>query len=91
LKYLLLQMGIDALSGGAFMTDGAAHAWALVKIDGTWFHLDATFESTATGGAGLSFFGMDDNRRIGTGVTLPISTDGTEPVLFDTAKLTVCR
>ena len=73
-RYLLLQVGIDALSGGAFMTDEAAHAWTLVSLNGVWYHMDPTFESAQTLGAGLWYFGMDDTRRLQSGVVQPITT-----------------
>ena len=73
-QYLLLQVGIDALSGGAFMTDEAAHAWTLVSLNGVWYHMDPTFESAQTMGAGLWYFGMDDARRLESGVVQPITT-----------------
>lgn len=73
-RFLLLQAGVDALSGGSFMTDGAAHAWNLVKLDGSWFHMDATFESSDNGGEGLRYFGMADAHRLQTGTISPFGT-----------------
>jgi hypothetical protein len=74
LRFLLLQVGIDGISGDAFVTDGAAHVWSMVKVNGAWFHLDPTFENSTTGGAGLVYFGMNDSRRVDSGVKMPIST-----------------
>lgn len=71
-QFLLLQVGIDCLSGGAFMTDDAAHAWSLVPINDHWFHMDPTFENSDNGGDGLRYFGMDEARRLDSGVLLPI-------------------
>lgn len=73
-RYLLLQVGIDARSGGAFTTDKAAHGWTLVHLNGAWYHMDPTFESGETLGAGLWYFGMDDVRREQSGVVQPINT-----------------
>lgn len=73
-RYLLLQTGIDALSGGAFMTDEGSHAWTLVSLNGVWYHMDPTFESAQTMGAGLLCFGMDDARRLQSGAVKPITT-----------------
>lgn len=73
-RFLLLQVGVDALSGSAFLPDNAVHAWSMVSLNGAWYHMDPTFESTETQGAGLWYFGMDDARRLQSGVVQPINT-----------------
>lgn len=74
LRFLLLQLGIDGVDANAFMTNGDAHVWTMVQLDGAWFHLDPTFESTANGGTSLQYFGMTDARRVDTGIVMPIGT-----------------
>jgi hypothetical protein len=56
------------------MTNDEAHVWTMVQVDGAWFHFDPTFEQSENEGAGLLYFGMDDSRRIDTGVLLPIGS-----------------
>ncbi|MEA4894193.1 MAG: transglutaminase-like domain-containing protein [Oscillospiraceae bacterium] len=73
-RFLLLQIGIDALNAGSFMDDGCAHQWTVVKIDDRWFHMDPTFEDSFDGGDGLTFFGMDDAAREQTGTVAPFTT-----------------
>lgn len=73
-RFLLLQVGMDALGAGSFMTDDAAHAWTMVPLDGYWFHMDPTFEDSANNGNGLQFFGMNDARREQSGALAPFNT-----------------
>lgn len=63
-NYLLRQVGIEAyLVKGYRSADKAAHGWSLVKIDGDWYHCDATWESSAYDGAGFMYFGLTDAER----------------------------
>ena len=49
-----------------------AHAWVIANIDGEYYHIDPTFESTGPGAwmgeLGYSYFGMTDERRRETGI-----------------------
>ena len=60
--YYLLQVGINAIPCSSLNADHSeAHEWALVKLDGQYFHMDPTY---ATGHPdSLHFFGMDDVQR----------------------------
>ncbi len=73
-SFLLLQLGLDPLECGSFMSNGDAHVWVLLTFGDTQFHLDPTFESNETKGEGLRYFGMDDTRRLDSGAVLPFST-----------------
>ena len=73
-RYLLLQLGIDVLSGSAMTTENAAHAWSIVKLGGGWYHMDPTFECSVTQGAGLRYFGMADYDRLVSGMMVPFKT-----------------
>lgn len=66
-NYLLRQAGIEAeLLRGYRAGDFADHGWSLVKLDGVWYHCDATWECSGTGGEGLTYFGMSDRTRFST-------------------------
>jgi len=63
-NYLLRQVGMEAiLVKGYRSTDRADHGWSLVKIDGAYYHCDATWESSMCSGAGLYYFGLSDEKR----------------------------
>ena len=64
--YLCLQMGIDAVTAGGLSTDDTAHEWTLVKLDGSYFYMDTTFEN-GDGGYGLKYFGMTTADRVNAG------------------------
>jgi len=64
--YLCLQMGIDAVTAGGLSTDDTAHEWTLVKLDGSYFYMDTTFEN-GEGGYGLKYFGMTTSDRANAG------------------------
>ena len=64
--YLCLQMGIDAVSAGGLSTDDTAHDWTLVKLDGSYYYMDTTFEN-GDGGTGLKYFGMTTSDRVNAG------------------------
>ena len=42
------------------ISNNLAHQWNIVNIDGSYYHLDATFENNY----GLEYFGMTDERRL---------------------------
>ena len=64
--YLCLQMGIDAVPVGGLSIDNTAHEWTLVKLDGSYFYMDTTFEN-GEGGNGLKYFGMTTADRVNAG------------------------
>ena len=64
--YLCLQMGIEAVTAGGLSTDDTAHEWTLVKLDGSYFYMDTTFEN-GDGGYGLKYFGMTTDDRVNAG------------------------
>ena len=60
--YYLLQAGIDATTCSALSRDQEyAHMWALVELDGAYYHVDPTF--TLEHPDSLAFFGLDDDMR----------------------------
>ena len=62
--YLLRQAGIEANTCGGLSADGsAAHEWVVMKLGGTWFYADPTYENGETGGLGLSYFGTNNAER----------------------------
>lgn len=58
-ELLLNQLGILC-----YPAVSASHAWLMVQLDGEWYHMDPTFENSATGGKGLRYFGMTDAERL---------------------------
>ena len=60
--YYLLQAGIDAIPCSSLNRDQSeAHEWALVKLDGKYYHMDPTYATQYPDS--LFFFGMDDIQR----------------------------
>ncbi len=60
--YLLMQVGVDAITCGGLTKDStASHEWTVVKIDGKYYHCDLTFQLNER--ATLRYFGMDDAQR----------------------------
>lgn len=60
--YYLLQTGIDAIICSSLNSDKSeAHEWALVKLDGRYYHCDPTY--TIEYPDSLYFFGMNDIQR----------------------------
>ena len=60
--YLLMQVGVDAITCGGLTKDvSASHEWTVVKIDGKYYHCDLTFQLNER--ATLRYFGMDDKQR----------------------------
>ena len=64
--YLCLQTGIDAVAAGGLSVENTAHEWTLVKLDGSYFYMDTTFEN-GEGGYGLKYFGMTTADRVSAG------------------------
>ncbi len=59
---LLHEIGIECvfISGTA---DGVSHAWNLVKLDGSWYHVDCTWDDPTGGGSERhSYFGLSDEQ-----------------------------
>jgi hypothetical protein len=66
-NYLLRQVGISAeLLRGCRAGDRAAHGWSLIQLNGNWYHCDPTWEHSGSGGKGLLYFGMTDQKRYET-------------------------
>ena len=42
-QYLLQRLGIDSFLVTGSVKNGESHAWNLVKVDGDWYYLDATW------------------------------------------------
>ena len=60
--YLLMQVGIDAVTCGALSKDcSSAHEWTIVNIDGNYYHCDVTFQCSDK--YNLRYFGMNDEQR----------------------------
>lgn len=60
--YLLMQVGIDAITCGALNKECTlAHEWTIVSLGGTYYHCDVTFqlENPNT----LQYFGLNDAER----------------------------
>ena len=72
LNYLFNQNGIESRLASGTADD--THFWVVAELDGQLYHFDPTFENGATGGAGLSYFGMSDDTRVYTGCALPFTT-----------------
>ncbi|MBQ1467661.1 MAG: transglutaminase domain-containing protein [Solobacterium sp.] len=60
--YYLLQAGINAIPCSSLNADQSeAHVWALVYLDGKYYHVDPTYATQYPDS--LYFFGMDDKQR----------------------------
>ena len=60
--YLLLQVGIDAITCGALTKDSSeAHEWTIVKLDGKYYHCDPTYQCSEK--FSVNYFGMNDTER----------------------------
>ena len=70
LSYLFNQNGIPAQVASGTAGD-SEHFWVIAELGGKAYHFDPTFENSATGGLGLSYFGMSDAARTYTGCALP--------------------
>ena len=70
LSYLFNQNGIPAQVASGTAGD-SEHFWVIAELGGKSYHFDPTFENSATGGLGLSYFGMSDAARTYTGCALP--------------------
>lgn len=56
IQYLLYMAGIESTT---VVSEIPFHIWNIVKLDGEYYHLDATYEE----GTGLKFFAMSDEQR----------------------------
>lgn len=61
-SYLAMVCGLPATCCSGITDNGAGHEWSYVKIDGSYYHVDPTFEN-GYGGCGLVFFGMTNEYR----------------------------
>ena len=60
--YYLLQIGINAIPCSSLNADQSeAHVWALVSLDGNYYHVDPTYATQYPDS--LFFFGLDDIQR----------------------------
>ncbi|MEF9894415.1 MAG: hypothetical protein RR843_01405 [Clostridia bacterium] len=59
MAYVLDQLGIE---NHLTHTDDGVHIFNTARLDGQYYHLDATYESTADAGGALVHFGMTDAR-----------------------------
>ena len=59
LQYMLTQAGFTSYIA-SYTSTTISHAWVIAEISGNLYHFDPVFESTATNGHGLSYFGMSD-------------------------------
>ncbi|MBQ1376197.1 MAG: transglutaminase domain-containing protein [Clostridia bacterium] len=83
--YYLLQAGVDAMPCSALSRDKSeAHEWALVRIDGKYYHVDPTF--TLSYPDSLYFFGMTDRQREYYGDFPPESFTYADADIKDTAR-----
>lgn len=76
MSWLLAQAGFDIAYPVEWTPDDPeveGHAWALVELDGHFYHFDPTWENDETGGLGLRFFGMTDAERISPGTPGPFA------------------
>lgn len=46
-QYLLQKLGIETIFVAGTITDRGSHAWNMVKVNGSWYQLDATFGDRA--------------------------------------------
>lgn len=60
LKYLFDRVGIE---NRLVLDENPFHIWNIVKIDGEYYHLDATFEDGEGSGDGLVYFNISDEDR----------------------------
>lgn len=59
---LLHEIGIESLYITG-TTSGDDHAWNLVKLDGSWYHVDCTWDDPVGGGCeGHAYFGLSDEQ-----------------------------
>ena len=60
--YLLMQAGVEAVTCGTLARDASfAHEWTLVRLNGTYYHADVTWQLDAP--SGLRHFGETDAGR----------------------------
>lgn len=51
------------------------HAWNALYFNGNWYHVDATWENSGSGGMGLQYFGVTDAQRENEGLMKPFNRD----------------
>lgn len=59
MAYVLDQLGIE---NHLTHTDDGVHIFNTARLDGQYYHLDATYESTADAGGALAYFGLTDSQ-----------------------------
>ncbi|MBQ2749047.1 MAG: hypothetical protein IJF34_04610 [Clostridia bacterium] len=69
MQYILSRAGLDTIYLSGIAHTGEAHSWNLVKVDGTWYHTDATWGDPLVEGVSLT-----DNANL-TYAYLFLSTD----------------
>lgn len=79
-KLLLFQYGISTYEARAYSPQGQPHEWFLAEIDGEWYHFDPTYEANNTGGLGLKYFAMSEERRFNNGGFMPQFVAGISPI-----------
>lgn len=60
MQYLLSIFGIECNTVNGMGSDNP-HQWNIVKIDGQWYHLDATWNDTTTEDIYYGYFNLDDS------------------------------
>ena len=75
-EFALRQLGVECIR---FMDDlngneNDGHMWLLVKLDGTYYHMDTTWDSNGSDMVGLAHFGMTDEERQNDGFDLNLYT-----------------
>ncbi|MEF9878715.1 MAG: DUF5050 domain-containing protein [Clostridia bacterium] len=63
MAYMLDQIGIE---NHITCTDDGVHVFNTVLLEGNYYHIDATYESSGSGGNGFYYFGMTDQQAKGT-------------------------
>ena len=82
--YLLLQVGIDAITCGGITKDSsAAHEWTIVNLGGKYYHCDPTYQCSEK--FSVNYFGMTDAEREKQGDwDMPYNNSGTEDANYFT-------
>ena len=79
--YLLLQAGVEASTCGGMAKDVSfAHEWTLVRIGGTYYHADVTFQLETP--YSLQYFLTTDDERDGQGMDVPYFNIGDSNLLW---------
>ena len=82
--YLLLQVGIDAITCSGLTKDSsAAHEWTIVSLGGKYYHCDPTYQCSEK--FSVNYFGMNDAEREKQGDwDMPYNNIGTEDANYFT-------